>query len=191
MNSLPATNDQPHDEMVLYFLRAVNLGGRNMVPMAELRGLMNSRLGLAGVGSHIASGNLWALNVGDPTGSAAAIRELIRQEFDVDTPVLWRTAGQLQTIATHPFVARADPRLGHVVLSGEPVSAAMTAELERYLNPCESLEATAGELFVDYASGVHGSRLSAAVIRRIIGEQTTARNLRTLLAVSQKVAALK
>jgi uncharacterized protein (DUF1697 family) len=89
-------------------LRAVNVSGRNKIPMVELRRALGG-LGFAGVETYLQTGNVvFGAGTDDPLEQAVAIQELIQREFGHDVRVLVLTAAELaQVAAANPFVARA------------------------------------------------------------------------------------
>ncbi len=74
-------------------LRGINLGSRNRVPMPELREKL-SAAGYGEVETVVRSGNL----VLEKPANADELRELIKQWFDVDQPVIVRTAAQWRKV---------------------------------------------------------------------------------------------
>jgi uncharacterized protein (DUF1697 family) len=66
------------------FLRAINLGRVNRVPMAGLRVAL-SEAGFADVTTHLQSGNVVLVTPKrSPTAVAAAVEQVVRAEFGVD-----------------------------------------------------------------------------------------------------------
>ena len=86
--------------MAIYIalLRAVNVGGKNKVPMAELRRVLELA-GFDRVVTYIQSGNV-LFESGENEGALrACIKRLILENFGVETPVILRTAEELQSLA--------------------------------------------------------------------------------------------
>src|SRR5690349_16774971 len=80
-------------------LRAVNVGGRSKVPMADLRALFEE-LGHTEVQTYIASGNV--VFGGKP--DARRLERALADRFGVETTVILRTAKQLEAVLdAHPF----------------------------------------------------------------------------------------
>jgi uncharacterized protein (DUF1697 family) len=82
-------------------LRGINVGGRNKVPMADLRRGLAGR-GLVDVRTHIASGNVVALAPDRPEARdqvAAAVTATIAEDFGFDCSVLVRRGTEIQRIA--------------------------------------------------------------------------------------------
>lgn len=113
-------------------LRAVNVSGRNRVPMAELRSALNDAGVLDDVSTYIASGNIVCRHPSDPVAACARVRSLIHDEFGVDTPVILRTHDALaRALASQPFVDPVENLLHAMFLEGAPQKGAVAALRER------------------------------------------------------------
>ena len=161
-------------------LRAVNVSGRNSVPMVRLRELVAARTELEEVSTYIASGNILCATPADAIGACAAVRALIAAEFGVDTPVIHRTHAELRASeSAQPFPEGELKRVHAMFLEGPPAEGAVEALSER-LVPGERLALVGQDLWIDYAEGgVHSTKLTKAVLDRALGVAGTARNLRT------------
>lgn len=170
-------------------LRAVNVSGRNRVPMAELRDLLTASGTLEGVSTYIASGNIVCEHPSDPAAATARVRALIHDEFGVDTPVIHRTHEALvAALQSQPFVDPIDKLLHAMFLEGEPRSGAVEVLRER-LVPGEQIELVGHDLWINYGeTGVHASKLTKAVLDRALGVAGTARNLRTTRKLAELTA---
>jgi uncharacterized protein (DUF1697 family) len=160
-------------------LRAVNVGGRGTVPMAELRALLAPEFGE--VSTYIASGNIVCEHPADPDVARARVRELIAAEFGVDTPVILRTHAALaRAVAEHPFPEASEKMLHAMFLEGSASPGAVEALHER-LVPGERIALVGDDLWIDYGDGgVQNTKLTKAVLDRALGVAGTARNLRTV-----------
>lgn len=175
------------DQRIAILLRAVNLGKHNKVPMAELRTLCG-RLGLEGVSTYIASGNIIC---DAPEDVDVAVRELesgIEAQFGVATPAIARTHAELAAVLdANPYTAFED-RLMHVVyLADEPDPAGVAALAERDFGPDECT-VVGREVYANYADGLHGSKLTPPVMQRLLGVPGTARNWRTAATLAELTA---
>jgi uncharacterized protein (DUF1697 family) len=167
-------------------LRAVNLGARNKVPMAQLRAELEAA-GYECVRTYIASGNVLLDGPSDTTRVARKLERLIADAFSVDTAAILRTPEELASVvAGHPFGA--DVSRSHVVfLAAEPEPAA--AERLAAVDPSPDKAVLAGaDVYLQYAAGVQGSRLSAARLERLLGVRATHRNWRTVAALVELAA---
>ncbi|MFD5226605.1 DUF1697 domain-containing protein [Microbacterium sp. NPDC058342] len=163
-------------------LRAVNVSGRNRVPMAQLRGLLAERTELTDVSTYIASGNVICGIEGDPDEACTQVRKLIHEAFGVDTPVIARRHEALvAALAANPFPdAPADKMLHIMFLEGAPSPGAEQA-LRPRLQPGERIALAGHDLWLDYgAVGAGNTKLTRPVLDRALGVAGTARNLLTL-----------
>jgi uncharacterized protein (DUF1697 family) len=103
-------------------LRGINVGGRNKVPMAELREVV-AALGHDGVTTYIQSGNvLFTTADTDNAKLAAALESAIEARFGLWSSVVVLSRDELAgVLAANPYPDEPDPRRVHVVfLNGEP-----------------------------------------------------------------------
>ena len=167
-------------------LRAVNLGARNKVPMAELRKALEAA-GYDGVRTYIASGNILLDGPRKRDVVAAEVERLIATKFRVDTTAIVRTPKELAAVvAGHPFGR--DTSKSHVVfLAGKPKQAGVKRLAE--VDPSPDRVVLAGaDVYLQYQDGVQGSRLSAAQLERLLGVRATHRNWRTVAALAELAA---
>lgn len=170
-------------------LRAVNVSGRNSVPMARLREALAAETDLTGVSTYIASGNIICDTPPDVGSACAWVRELIATEFGVDTPVIARTHGDLvAALRANPFDDGAEKLVHAMFLAGEPAAGAVEALRER-LVPGEELALVGRDLWISYGeNGVHSTKLTRPVLDRALGVSGTARNLRTTRTLAELTA---
>jgi uncharacterized protein (DUF1697 family) len=162
-------------------LRAVNLGARNKVPMAELRAALEAA-GYGRVSTYIASGNVLLDGPADAAKLSAALERLVADSFGVETTAILRTPGQLAaTVSAHPFDTPAET---HVAFLASPPDAAAAAELDG----AEEAVLSGADVFLRLPRGVHGSRLSVARLESLLGVPATLRNWRTVVALAELAA---
>ena len=165
-------------------LRGVNVGGRNKVPMAELRTLCGE-LGYPEATTFIASGNVvFPESVPD----AALLGDAIAERFGVQTTVVLRTAAQLgKLIATKPFGSRTEQAYV-AFLAGTPARASFEAFSTTDF-PENAWERVGPDLVILYPSGFHRAQLTVARLERLLGVQVTLRNWRTTTKLAELAAA--
>ncbi|MGL3151458.1 DUF1697 domain-containing protein [Microbacterium sp. A82] len=170
-------------------LRAVNVSGRNLIPMARLREVLASETDLTGVSTYIASGNIICDEPVDAAAACALVREVITREFDVDTAVITRTHAALTaSLAAHPFAEREQKFVHAMFLEAAPAAGAVTA-LEERLVPGEEIALVGSDLWIAYSpGGVAATKLTTAVFDRALGVAGTARNLRTVRKLAELTA---
>jgi uncharacterized protein (DUF1697 family) len=103
-------------------LRGINVGGRNKVPMAELREVVAS-LGHTEVATYIQSGNvLFSTQETDNAKLAAALESAIEDRFGLWSSVVVLSRDELaEVLAASPYPDEPNPRLVHAVfLNADP-----------------------------------------------------------------------
>jgi uncharacterized protein (DUF1697 family) len=103
-------------------LRGINVGGRNKVPMADLREVVTS-LGHTGVSTYIQSGNVLFSTAEDDTAKlAVALESAISDRFGIWSSVVVLSRDELaRVLAANPYPDEPNPRMVHVVfLNGSP-----------------------------------------------------------------------
>lgn len=164
-------------------LRAVNVGGRNKVPMAELRALC-TELGFEGVQTLIASGNVVFR---DAAPDAARLERAVAERFGVETTVILRTAAQLTAlVAARPFGSRT-PDAFVAFLARKPAKANFEA-LSTSDFPDEAWERVGPDLALLYPSSFHRAKLTGARLERLLDSQATLRNWRTVAKLAELAA---
>lgn len=165
--------------------RGINVGGNNRVPMAELRAEFEA-LGFTNVASIIQSGNV-VFDGADEEATGDRIREAIRVRFDVDVPVLRRTATDFAaTLAAHPFEPGAvEPKMHHVMFLAGPAPADAAAQLGDH-TPGAEYVIDDDAIHVRYPDGSARSKFTVDLVDRRLGGTASARNLPTC----DKIAAL-
>jgi uncharacterized protein (DUF1697 family) len=167
------------------FLRAVNLGSRNKVPMAQLRTLLEDA-GYGSVRTYIASGNV-ILDGPGKRELGAAIERVVADSFGVTTTVILRRPRELAaTLDAHPFGA--DTSDTHVAFLAKRPAKAAAARLEGAAGGSEHAVLAGAELYLRLPRGVHGSNVSGARIESLLGVQATLRNWRTVAKLAELAA---
>lgn len=161
-------------------LRGVNVGGRGRVPMAELRTLL-AGLGLGEVRTYIQSGNaLFTSREHDRATLARTLEQAVDETFGVPARVVLRTFAELAAVVgVHPFGDNTSR--SYVAFLAEAPSAEGLARLAELDVAPDRFEVVGSEVFLQYADGVQGARLTGAQLERRLGVAATARNWRTVL----------
>jgi uncharacterized protein (DUF1697 family) len=164
-------------------LRGVNVGGRNTVPMAELRSAL-SALGLEDVETYIQSGNVvFRGPAGGTENLAAAVEQRIADTFDVKARVVLRAREELTAVAErNPFLKHgADLAKLHIVFLEREPAASGVAELDPGRSPPDEFSVSGREIYLHLPNGMGRSKLTIDYFERRLGVAATARNWKTLL----------
>jgi uncharacterized protein (DUF1697 family) len=157
-------------------LRGINVGGRNPVPMADLRAVFET-LGHTEVTTFIQSGNVIFTTAGPVT--AKSLEVAIADRFDINASVVLRTPRELERIVeANPF-AGADIAKLHVGFMPRKPPAGAVSKLDAERFRPEELAIRGRELYFHLPDGMGRSRLPAYVDRRL-EIPTTVRNWNTV-----------
>ena len=164
-------------------LRGINVGGRNTLPMADLRALLEG-LGAEGVRTYIQSGNAVFRS---PARGAAALEEGIaaavesERGFRPGVRVL-RPAQVRAALDGSPWASRADSKQVHVSFLGAKPAPGRLEALRELATAGEEVELDGKCLHLHTPNGMARSKLAAAIEARL-GVPATTRNLRTVAAL--------
>ena len=170
-------------------LRAVNLAGRNMIAMSDLRDLL-TQAGLGNPRTLLQSGNVvFDAGAMTPGGIERVLQKAAKAHLGLETEFFVRTAAEWAgVIEANPFPKEAKSDPGHllvVVLKESPDPAAVSA-LQKAIRGREVVRAAGRQAYITYPDGVGRSRLTSAMIEKALGTRGTARNWNTVM----KLAAL-
>ncbi|MEZ6005367.1 MAG: DUF1697 domain-containing protein [Planctomycetota bacterium] len=170
-------------------LRGINVGGKNRMPMAQLRAALGAA-GLAEVRTYIQSGNVVFES---PGRQAAPLRETIRKalgkEFGFTPPIALVTAPAFQKLLDgNPFdVPREQGKEVHLFLPLDSWPRFSLAPLEALATETETLHQGKGVLYLHAPDGVGRSKLVARIDSLLPGP-CTARNLRSCFEIADLAA---
>jgi uncharacterized protein (DUF1697 family) len=173
-------------------LRAINVGGRNLVGMSDLREMLTA-LGFGGVQSLLQSGNLVfdaPKQTGDPLERLLEVETTKR--FGVTVDYMVRRADEWKKlVARNPFPAEAESDPGHLVvmfLKTAPRTTDVKA-LQAAIKGREVVRADGKHLYAVYPDGIGQSKLTNALIEKTLRTRGTGRNWNTVLKLAAILAA--
>jgi len=174
----------------LALLRGINVGGRNKVPMADLRELVTS-LGHTNVSTYIQTGNVLFDAAGAGTAKlAAGLEAAVEDRFGIWASVVVLTRDELaDVLAANPFADEQNPKLVHVVfMNTEPPNDLLdriaAAESAAAAKGSRDIARAAGHaIFLHTPDGYGNSDLAQAVFKIIA---TPARNSKHGIAATAR-----
>jgi uncharacterized protein (DUF1697 family) len=170
-------------------LRGINVGGNNIIAMADLREFL-TKLGMKNARTLLQSGN--AVFGSDKRKGDALERFLeteSKKRFGLSVDYVVRTADEWQeAIDENPFPkeAKSDPGRLIVMFMKAAAEAKKVKELQAAIQGPETVRAVGKQLYIIYPDGQGKSKLTITLIERKIGASGTGRNWNTV----QKLAAL-
>lgn len=172
-------------------LRGINVGGRNIVPMAALRAAFEA-LGAADVTSYIQSGNIVFRGPADAADAwPARLAAALQAEFDVAPDILMLPRDTLaDAVAANPFTqAEADPKSLHLFVLAAPPPAPDLAAIGEIATANERTHLAGRFFYLHAPDGIGRSRLAARA-EALLGVPATARNWRTVTKLLDLARAL-
>lgn len=169
-------------------LRGINVGGKNKIAMATLREMF-AAIGFPDAKSLLQSGNIVFL---PGRQSTSAIEKTLEaqsaQRLKLSVDYFVRTAADWsKIIAANPFAAEAKKDPSHLIVMAfkNVVDGRAVKALQAALKGPEIVRAKGRELFIYYPAGIGTSKLTNAVIEKMIGLRGTARNWNTVMKLEQ------
>ena len=168
-------------------LRGINVGGNSIVPMATLRAFLET-IGMSDVRTLLNSGI--AVARGGPAAARALEQRLerdaerhlgIRVDFHV------RTRDELQAVVdANPFprAAKDDPARLIVYFMKRAITRSTLRVLQAAIQGPETVAAAGRHLYAVYPDGMGRSKLTSALVERVLGSRGTARNWNTVLKLT-------
>jgi uncharacterized protein (DUF1697 family) len=162
-------------------LRGINVGGKNKLPMADLRELVTA-LGHEDVVTYIQSGNIVFRSTLKPAKVATDIAAGIAKGFGLRVPVIVRTRAELAQVAkNNPYLAPgADVAKLHVTFLADEPAATSIATLDPERCPPDEFIVKGKEIFMLLPNGMGRTKLTIDYFEKRLGTQGTARSWNTV-----------
>jgi uncharacterized protein (DUF1697 family) len=179
--------DQREDNVTAYvaFLRAINVGGNNGLPMEKLAEIM-AELGHGGVKTHLQSGNVvFTSHRDDEQVLTAEIEAAIEQGAGFRPAVMLRSRSEMEAVvAANPLLSpEVNPARMLTVFLRERPPAEGIAKLEPERFPNEKFAVVGREMYVLYDDGMGNSKFTPAYYERRLNVPGTGRNWNTVTKV--------
>jgi len=185
--------------MTIYIalLRGINVGGKNMIKMAELKRVLEA-LGLIDVQTYIQSGNLLFRSEEDEKSLSEKLQDEIKTAFGVSIPVILRTAAEFEGIMNNcPYseaeVAEAEALAGkeclHVALLLQNPLQEKLEKLTPYCNEIDDYQVIGREVYLLLRNGVYNSKLANSLTKLDVPE--TMRNWKTIKKLVELAQAME
>ena len=162
------------------FLRGINVGGRNKVPMADLRTLLTG-LGYGDLATHLQSGNAIFSSQAPAAELELEIAESVAARFGVSCAVMVRTGAELAAaVRDSPLGGEPENPSRYFVafLSEEPAVRKLDALDGVSFDP-DALWVRGREAYLWCPAGAAETKLTNAALERRLGVAATARNWNT------------
>jgi uncharacterized protein (DUF1697 family) len=135
------------------------------------------------VATYVQSGNVVLSASGKAAAVEAKLERAIASRFGFEVDVLVRTKGEWAGYAAGNPLAEAsaaEPNRVMLLLSKRPPLASALSELRPRAKHGERLEQAGDALWIHYPAGQATTKLTPALLDRLVGSPVTARNARTV-----------
>ncbi len=166
---------------IVALLRGINVGGRNKLPMKELRSIL-SKLGHETVKTYIQSGNaVFRSDRSDLTEIGVEIGQAITQHFGFTPQVMVIGLDMLeQAVAQNPYPEAAEyPKTLHLYFLEKTATQPNLAQLTERQKESEHFSLIGRVFYLHAPEGIGRSKLAERV-EKSLGVATTARNWRSV-----------
>lgn len=161
----------------IILLRGINVSGKNKLPMAELRELLND-LEFKNVQTYIQSGNIILSSNKDKNEISELIKNGIKTQFGYDVPVIIRTIEEWKTvIKNNPFPIDNPKILGFVFLDQTP----KTTTLDVKGMKDDKYEISNDMVYIHCPSGFGKTKLTNNLFEQKLKITATTRNFKTVM----------
>lgn len=161
-------------------LRGINVGGHNKIPMKELV-VAFGKAGCRDVETYIQSGNV-AFDSAHAAGTLPAVlAKAIAKAFDLDIPVIVRSAAELAAaVRANPYLRRGDEDALHVLFMADRPAPRAVATLDPARSAPDEFAVIGREIYLYTPNGLARTKLSNVYFDKQLSTITTARNWRTV-----------
>ena len=175
-------------------VRGINVGGNNVVKMANLRFELERR-GFENVRTLLQSGNVvFESSLAESDNVETMLREIMSERFHVNAPWHVRTTPEWQTIiAQNPFPIEAQQDPGHLLVCclKTPPEPDGFAAVKRAISGPERIVAIGRDVYMLYPDRIGDSKVDRTTGWKAIFEGGTARNWNTVLKLESMAATEK
>lgn len=171
---------------MIHLLRAINVGGHNKIPMAQLR-TCYERLGLKNVKTYIQSGNVF---FSSSTVGNDELESSITEVTGFSIPGFLFTDDEWLDITAHApseFETSGKELKKYIAFTNVPISGTAMETLNAKATSQEVFSRHGRALFLHYPADLKKPFSSNASIEKIIGQPATTRNWNTLKALAKMI----
>jgi uncharacterized protein (DUF1697 family) len=158
----------------IMLLRGINVGGRNILPMKELKSLLESK-GYENVKTYIQSGNVLVDANEQPDDS---VRAAIKSKFGFDPNIMIFEQSEFETLVRkNPYSSDVGKSIHFFYCEREPKPD--REKIELLVSATERFELIGNVFYLFAPDGIGRSKLAGRV-EALLGVPATARNLNTV-----------
>ncbi|MFK7798688.1 MAG: DUF1697 domain-containing protein [Aureispira sp.] len=167
--------------LYITLLRGINVGGKNKLPMVDLRALCE-QLGWQQVQSYIQSGNV-KFELQEAANAALDLSVAIKEKYNYKVPVLVRPQTYFQEALKNPFLegdGAIDPKMLHVTFLEQAPLATQVNALQHKDHKGDQWKIIDDRVYLYCVNGYGRTKLTNQYLEKQLGQVATTRNWRTV-----------
>ncbi|RAJ15136.1 DUF1697 domain-containing protein [Olleya aquimaris] len=162
------------------FLRGINVGGHNKIPMQDLRQLLDG-LSFKDVKTYIQTGNIvFKAKETDRPVLETKIKAAIKNQFNLEIPVLIKTPKEIQTILTRCPFTEAEKENSYFALLFNKATKQQAQSLDSYSFPNEKFKLINDCIYLYSSTGYGRAKANNNFFEKKLLMEATTRNYKTL-----------
>lgn len=167
-------------QIYLAFLRGINVGGHNKIPMQDLRQLLED-LSLQDVKTYIQTGNIvFKSTEADRHVLESNIKTAIANQFHFNIPVLIKTPKEIQTILQLCPFTTAEKENSYFALLFDKATKQQAESLDSYSFPNEKFKLINDCIYLYSSTGYGRAKANNNFFEKKLSIEATTRNYKTL-----------
>ncbi len=179
-------------ETYLALLRAINVGGKNKLPMSVLAELFEAA-GCSQVRTYIQSGNVvFRASPAAARSVPGKVAKRIREELGFDAPIVTRSRGEIdEAVRSNPYLAAGatEDSLFMMFLADAPAGS-LIETLDPLRSPGDEYQVRGRDVFLRLGNSAAETKLTVAYFDSRLKTVSTCRNWRTTLKLQAMMAEL-
>ena len=179
--------------MTIYIalLRGINVGGHNMIKMADLKQLMGT-MGLNNVQTYIQSGNIVFESDKESDELSQQIERQIKDTFGFSVPVILRTSTEWELIidnCPYPLESLVEGESIHLALLSDMPSQEALNKLQKFQNEVDQYDVQDKDIYLFLRQNFRDSKLPLQLQK--LGVSATIRNWKTTMKLATMAKAME
>lgn len=163
------------------FLRGVNVGGKNMIKMADLKHSIVKK-GYNNVSSLLNSGNIIVESKSDKSDIYTDVKKIIKTDFNLDIELIVKNKKEISSILDNdPFGKEEDDKSIRIVaMLSKEIDKTKLSTFHKFDFITEKFYPGSDILYIYYVNGIGNSKFTNSFIEKQLNTVSTSRNWNTL-----------
>lgn len=162
----------------IIFLRAVNVGGNNRLPMNGFRVALK-KAGFENIKTYIQSGNVVLSSKKKALEIMSDTEKLLQEQFDINIRCFVFSIQELIDLSQSVPFSKKQRESGYIIFTSREVLPEEQKTIKNLAQSNEIFFFSKHGIFISYPEGYGNTKVHAGSIEKKLGVKATARNMRT------------